>query len=70
MQNNKVSKLQAILLSKQLRKQIDDIKVKLVENWDKYGKIKDVKLDEKLNESLAVKKQRLAHYKYLALAQK
>lgn len=67
MQNHKVSKIQATVLSKQLSKQIDDIKVKITDNWDKCGKIKDVKLDKNLNKTLAVKKQRLANYKYLSL---
>lgn len=67
MSNEKIHKLQAMVLAKQLRKQIDDIKVKIINNWDTYGKIKDVKLDENLNKNLAVKKQRLADYQYLSL---
>jgi hypothetical protein len=67
MPNDNISKLQATVLAKQIRKKIDDIKVKIVDNWDKYGKIKNAKLDESLNNALAVKKQRLANYKYLSL---
>ena len=67
MSNENISKIQATVLASQLKKQINQVKESIMDNWDKYGNIKYKTLDENLNKSLAVKKQRLSNYHYLSL---
>lgn len=63
-----VSKLQALVLAKQLRKQINELVSKKTENWDKFGNIKDEPLALKIDSAIEAKKARLAEYRYIGLA--
>lgn len=58
-----IDKLRAMLFAKQLTKQIDDLLSKKVANWDNRGNIKDIALNQRIEESLTVKRARRAEYR-------
>ena len=59
----RIDKLRAMLFTKQLTKQIDALLSKKVDNWDKFGNIKDINLDKQIEESLSIKRKRRAEYR-------
>lgn len=61
-----IEKLRAMLFAKQLTKQIDDLLSKKVANWDNRGNIKDVVLNQRIEESLTVKRARRAEYRAIS----
>lgn len=61
-----IDKLRAILLAKQLTKQIDALLNKKVDNWDKFGNIKDINLNQQIKESLSIKRKRRAEYRAIS----
>ena len=61
-----IDKLRAMLFAKQLTKQIDDLLSKKVANWDNRGNIKDIALNQRIEESLTVKRVRRAEYRAIS----
>lgn len=61
-----IEKLRAMLFAKQLTKQIDDLLSKKVANWDNRGNIKDIALNQRIEESLTVKRARRAEYRAIS----
>ncbi len=61
-----IDKLRAMLFAKQLTKQIDDLLSKKVANWDNRGNIKDIALNQRIEESLTVKRARRAEYRAIS----
>lgn len=62
-----IGKMQALVLCKQLTKQIDTLVNKKVENWDIFGNIKDTDLHKKIEAEISAKKIRRAEYRALSL---
>ena len=63
-----VSKIQALVLSKQLEKQINALVNKKFDNIDKFGNIIDEDEARKIEAQITVKQGRLANFKYIAAA--